>query len=200
MGTEQKGFIVYKDLHAVVDELTDEQAGQLFRGMIKYFSEGIEPKFEGVLKFVFIPIKQQLDRDAEKYVEKCEKNRENIKKRWAKKADAYDGIRTYTKDTNTNTKTNKDTKKDKDKDTTTTTDTNVGGSSSDDDYFDIWKRLSPEDRDAIYKIYPESGGFLIDEVYAEVKRTRRKVNDPVTYVLGYARNVKWDDTADHFDY
>lgn len=206
MGTEQKGFIVYKDLHAVVDELTDEQAGQLFRGMIKYFNEGKEPKFDGVLKFVFIPIKQQMDRDSEKYDEKCEKNRENIKKRWAKEKSTaeYDGIQTHTKDTNTNTntKTNKktNTKTKTNTDTTTNTNAVVGGRGRDcDDEFNIWKKLTPEKVDQIYDVYPESGGFLIDEVYADVKAKKKAVKDPVAYILGYAKNVNWDDNADHFD-
>ena len=202
MGTEQKGFIVYKDLHAVIDELTDEQVGQLFRGMIKYFNEGKAPKFDGVLKFVFIPIKQQMDRDSEKYDEKCEKNRENVRKRWAKVkgADVYDGIRTDTNYTNTNTNTNTNTK------TKTTTDTNTnaaskqrGGGSSVDDEFNIWKKLDPEKVDQIYDVYPESGGFLIDEVFNEVKAKKKKVKDPVAYILGYAKNKNWDDKADHFN-
>ena len=203
MSTDQKGFIVYKDIHAVVDELTDEQAGKLFRGMIKYFADGTEPKFEGVLKFVFIPIKQQIDRDAEKYSERCEKNRENIKKRWAKEknASAYDGIQAYTKHTNTNTKTKTNTKTDTDTKTTTNTntDTNVGGSGSahGDDDFNIWKQLDPEKVDRIYDAYPNSGGILIDEVYEEVKRSRRHVKDAVAYILGYAKKVNWDDSADH---
>ena len=54
--------------------------------------------------------------------------------------------------------------------------------------------------DSIYDVYPESGGFLIDEVYAEVKQKKKKVRDPVAYILGYAKNKQWDDTADHFDY
>ena len=202
MGTEQKGFIVYKDLHAVVDELTDEQAGQLFKGMIRYFNEGKEPKFDGVLKFVFIPIKQQMNRDSEKYDEKCEKMRANANKRW-QDTKASNGMQMYANDANTKTNTNKKTNTKTNKDTKTTTDTNVvvGGRGLDcDDDFNIWKKLTPEDVDSIYDVYPESGGFLIDEVYAEVKQSRRKVKDPVAYVLGYARNKHWDDKADHMDY
>ena len=121
---DQKGFIVYGDTKAVVDELTDEQAGQLFRGMLEYFVDGDDPEFSDVLKFVFIPIRQQMDRDANKYEKRCERNRENVKKRWNKSntndTTVYDRIRTipsYTNDTNTNTNTN--TNKDKDTDTNT---------------------------------------------------------------------------------
>lgn len=208
MGKEQKSFLVYKDVQQVVNELTDEQAGQLFKGMIGYSTTGKAPKFDGILKFVFIPIKQQMDRDAEKYSEKCEKNRENVKLRWerAKNTNAYERIRSDTNYTDTDTDTDIDTDTKTDIDTETTTDTDAalrqqGGSrSDDDDSFNIWKRMTPQDVDSIYEVYPESGGFLIDEVYAEVKTKKKKVKDPVAYILGYAKNVGWEDTADHFDY
>ncbi|MBQ1574252.1 MAG: hypothetical protein IIZ78_24280, partial [Clostridiales bacterium] len=82
MSKDQKGFVVYGDIEESLNELTDEQVAKLFRGMVSYFNTGKEPKFSGVLKFVFIPVKQQMDRDAEKYDRRCEKNRENVKKRY----------------------------------------------------------------------------------------------------------------------
>ena len=126
MSKDQKGFVVYGDIEETLDELTDEQVAKLFRGMVKYFKTGKDPKFTGVLKFVFIPVKQQMDRDAEKYDRRCEKNRENVKKRYERiqsNTNVYDGIRTYTNATNTNT--NKDT------DTKTDTDTNTMSSETD---------------------------------------------------------------------
>ena len=52
MSKDQKGFIVYGDIKAVIDELDDGQVAQLFRGMVEYFINGREPKFSGILKFV----------------------------------------------------------------------------------------------------------------------------------------------------
>ena len=101
MSKEQKGFIVYGDIQDVLKELDDEQVAQLFRGMVNYFVDGKAPKFTGVLKFVWIPIKQHMDRDAEKYEKRCEKNRENVKKRW-ERTNEYERIRTNTNDTNIN--------------------------------------------------------------------------------------------------
>lgn len=200
--TEQKGFIVYGDNEEVFDRLSDEEAGQLLKGMVKYFNSGEEPSFSGVLEFVFIPIKQQMDRDSEKYEEKCQKNREKIQKYWNKvKGDTteYHGIPMYT--TATNTKT--DTKTKTDTDTKTTTNKNTkscgGGSDKGDDSFDIWKQLNADDIDRIYDAYPDSGGFLIDEVAAEVRTNRRRVKNAVNYILGYAKKVEWDDKADHFE-
>ena len=201
MSKEQKGFVVYGDVHAVVDELTDEQTGKLFKAMIAYFATGKAPKFDGILKYVWIPIKQQMDRDREKYDAKCEKNRKNIKEYWERTKE-NERIQTNTNATNTNTKTN--TKTNTDTDTTTNTNTKAaeprgGGRYKVDDEFNIWKKLTPEDIDVLYEKFPNSGGLLIDEVFAEVKDKKVKVKSGLNYILGYAKNVGWDDNADHFD-
>lgn len=103
---DQKGFIVYSGIKDVLDELDDDQVAQLFRGMVDYFVDGKDPKLTGVLKFVFIPIKQQMDRDAKKYEKKCEKMRENANKRW-KNANASNGMQLDANDANINKNTNK---------------------------------------------------------------------------------------------
>ena len=125
--SEQKGFVVYGDYKAIVDELNDIQAGKLFRAMLDYFVDGSDPDVPEDLKYVFILIKQQMDRDGCKYKKKCERNRANVNKRWNKNdtnnTTVYDGIRTYTNDTNTNTNTNKE------KDTNTNTKPHESGDS-----------------------------------------------------------------------
>ena len=203
MSKDQKGFVVYGDIQAVVDELNDEQAGKLFRAMLAYFATGKTPKFDGVLKYVWIPIKQQMDRDKEKYEAKCEKNRAKIQKYWdgvKANTNEYNSIQTYSNATNTNTDTNTDTNTKKDTDTDTTTNTNYGrGRYKCDDDFNIWKRLTPEDIDVLYEKFPNSGGLLIDAVYEDVKAKKTKVKSGLKYILGYAKNVGWDDNADHFD-
>lgn len=73
-----------------------------------------------------------------------------------------------------------------------------GGSDGGDDSFNLWKQLNADGIDAIYDVYPDSGGFLIEEVAAEVRTKRKKVKNAVNYVLGYAKKVGWDDNADHF--
>ena len=121
MVKEQKGFIVYGDIKATADELSDDQLGKLFRGMIGYFVDGNDPGFKDELKFAFIPIKQQMDRDANKYDAKCERMRENAQKRWRDNAIASKSNQLDANDANTNT--NKDTKTNKDKDKNTNTNT-----------------------------------------------------------------------------
>ena len=138
MSKDQKGFVVYGDIEESLNELTDEQVAKLFRGMVSYFNTGKEPKFSGLMKMVFIPIRQQMDRDTDKYEKKCEKNRESIQKYWDKvKADTneYERIRTNTNVyeripantnvANTNTKTTTTTKTDTGT-TTTSSETDAG--------------------------------------------------------------------------
>ena len=138
MSKDQKGFVVYVDIEESLNELTDEQVAKLFRGMVSYFNTGKEPKFSGLMKMVFIPIRQQMDRDTDKYEKKCEKNRESIQKYWDKvKADTneYERIRTNTNVyeripvntnvANTNTKTSTTTKTDTGT-TTTSSETDAG--------------------------------------------------------------------------
>ena len=62
-----------------------------------------------------------------------------------------------------------------------------------DDEFNIWKRLTPEDIDVLYEKFPNSGGLLIDAVYEDVKNKKTKVKSGLKYILGYAKNVGWDD-------
>ena len=138
MSKDQKGFVVYGDIEESLNELTDEQVAKLFRGMVSYFNTGKDPKFSGLMKMVFIPIRQQMDRDTDKYEKKCEKNRESIQKYWDKvKADTneyeriqsntnvYERIPANTNVANTNTKTNTTTKTDTGT-TTTSSETDAG--------------------------------------------------------------------------
>ena len=198
MGKEQKGFVVYGDVQAVVDELNDEQTGRLFKAMITYFATGKAPKFDGILKFVWIPIRQQMDRDREKYEAKCEKNRAKIQKYWdsvKSNTNEYNSIQMNTNATNTKTNTDTNTNTKTDTDTDTTTNTKGGGG---DDEFNIFKLLGGEGIDKIYEVYPNTGGDLIQEVFEDVKAKRKKVKSPVAFVLGYAKSVGWNDNADNF--
>lgn len=70
----KESFVLYTAQKEVIDNLSDEDAGKLFKGIFEYVS-GSEPNFNDLLKFVFIPIRQQLDRNAQKYAEIKEKRR-----------------------------------------------------------------------------------------------------------------------------
>ena len=74
---EKNCFTLYKDYTKHFHMLTDEEAGKLIKAIFEY-ENGIEPEgLEGMVAMAFSFISAQLDRDDEKYAEKCQKNREN---------------------------------------------------------------------------------------------------------------------------
>lgn len=118
----QKGFVVYGDIEAVVSELEADKIAELFKGMLAYFNHGTDPGFEGVLKFVWIPIKQQMDRDRDKYEKKCERMQKNAEARWKEKqSHEADANRSDSMQVERNTNTKTKTKTNTDTDTNTNT-------------------------------------------------------------------------------
>ena len=86
----KKSFLVYFDWEAPLQELTDEELGELFRAMFIYAKYGEQLDFEHrSLKLVFGFIKSAIDRDKTAYAEKCKKNAENGSKGGKKKAENY---------------------------------------------------------------------------------------------------------------
>lgn len=71
-----KSFILHKDSLLILDELTDEQAGKLFKAISNY-QNGIEVDLDFGLRMAFAPFKNQFVRDLERYNEKCERNKSN---------------------------------------------------------------------------------------------------------------------------
>lgn len=99
---EQIAFLLQKDQKEIVDELTNEEAGIIFKAIYEYEVTKTIPKLERTLRIVFKQFKAKLDIYDEAYELKCLKNKENIEKRWSKKEDTneYDRIRMNTNYTN----------------------------------------------------------------------------------------------------
>lgn len=76
----RKSFLVYFDWETPLQELTDDELGELFRAMFIYakYGELIELEHRS-LKLVFGFIKSAIDRDREAYKERCKRNAENAK-------------------------------------------------------------------------------------------------------------------------
>lgn len=90
-------FILYTDQKAVIDKLSNEQAGQLIKAIYSYVDTGQLPELNMTLDLVITPFITTLDRDKQKYAKKCIENKNNASKRWSKKnANAYDCIQTDT--------------------------------------------------------------------------------------------------------
>lgn len=77
-----KGFLVYYDSKIIVDRLSDSEAGRLFKALFAYAAEGTGADFEAApaLAMAFDVMRTAIDRNAEWYKKRCEKNRENGRK------------------------------------------------------------------------------------------------------------------------
>jgi hypothetical protein len=62
-----KGFLLYKDSLEVVDQLTDQQAGKLFKAILLYQKTGNVGDIDQITKFIITPLLSQFTRDEEKY-------------------------------------------------------------------------------------------------------------------------------------
>jgi hypothetical protein len=106
MSKNKKSFLLYCDLIHTVDQLTNEQAGDLFKHILRYVNDQ-EPQTDNVItRIAFEPIKQSLMRDLVKYKSICERNSDNAKKRWD--ATASDGIRPLTKNADSDSDSDSD--------------------------------------------------------------------------------------------
>ena len=192
------GFVFYRSFFESFSDLSKKDKLILFDALCNYALNDVEPELVGVPAAMFKLLKPQVDANNRRYENGCKGGRPKTNQ-----------TETKTKPNNnlTETKTEpkeKDKDKDKDKDKVKekpqlqVKDIGSGGGGDGDDLFNLWKKLDHTDIDAIYDVYPESGGFLIDEVVADVKEKRKDVKNARSYILGYAKKVKWDDKADHF--
>lgn len=76
-------ILLFTNLKEPIDELSDEEAGQLFKAILAY-QNGEEPKLKGLLKVIFLQIRQQIDYNNQKYSETSRK-RSEARKTWLEK-------------------------------------------------------------------------------------------------------------------
>lgn len=83
---EKESFILYTEQKAVLDKLTDEQAGKLIKAIYEYEATGNMPELDPILEIIMIPFKTVLDKNAQKWEEERQKRSEagkkGMKKRW----------------------------------------------------------------------------------------------------------------------
>jgi hypothetical protein len=135
---DRKSFVIHIDSLAVLDELDDMQVAALFRAIKAYHTTvysrinedttvyeriptdttilgGIDGILtDKVVKIAFLTFKNQFERDAEKYITTCQKNAENVAKRWKKNTTGKNGKKKYTKHTDSDSKSDSKSKSDSD--------------------------------------------------------------------------------------
>jgi len=78
---DKKSILIYSDKSEQVDLLTDEQAGRLFKSLLSYALNGTPLQTEDkLIRLVYISIRNDIDRNAEKYEKRCQANRNNGRK------------------------------------------------------------------------------------------------------------------------
>lgn len=101
----KNSFILYTEQKAVIDKLTDEQAGKLIKAIYAH-ETGEDYNLDAILDLVITPFLTSLERNTEKYQKRVETNKKNIAKRWnnddTKNTNGNDGIQNDTSDTNGN--------------------------------------------------------------------------------------------------
>jgi len=75
----KKSFILYCDMKAPIESLSDEEAGKLFKAVFEYNNGGVTQELSPAADMAFTFLKQQFARDAEKYEAIVERNRKNGK-------------------------------------------------------------------------------------------------------------------------
>lgn len=117
--TEKKsvGFLLERGQKEILDELTNEEAGIIFKAIYEYETTGEIPKLEKSLKIVFKQFKIKLDYYDGRYNKICERNRKNIQNYWDKirNTTEYDRIQSNTMATNKIKEKKSKVKKSKDK-------------------------------------------------------------------------------------
>ena len=81
MQKDANTILLFTDQRAAIEYLSDEDAGRLIKAIYAYADEGVLPDFEGPMMSLFTVIRTQIDRSREAYKAKCEKNRDNSRKR-----------------------------------------------------------------------------------------------------------------------
>lgn len=117
MTNKKKSFLLHIDSLDILDDLTNGQAGVLFKA-IKAYQKNEDFDLDSIVKIAFSPFKNQFARDNIKYDNLCEKNRLIAIKRHATNSTSgtsgNQALPTVTKSTDNKNKTNSDSDKDSD--------------------------------------------------------------------------------------
>lgn len=82
----KKAFLLYADYFDYFQTLTDEELGRVIRAIFAYQRTGELPSFDDrALKLVFDLIRNQIDRDFDKWRASAEKRKAAAQKRWSAK-------------------------------------------------------------------------------------------------------------------
>lgn len=106
MASPKDSMVFYQEWREAVKELSPGQRCGIYEALFDYAFEGKQPT-DQLQKVITAMMRLRIDKDQEAYKQKCERNRENIKKRWNKgirpNTTEYDPIPQDTKNTDNET-------------------------------------------------------------------------------------------------
>ena len=172
---DKKSFMVYLDYEGPISKLSDAESGQLFKALFAYASTGVAPALEGATAIAFEFIRAQMDRDTDKWEDRCAKNREvgarggRPRKREPEKTERFsDGAE----------KTERFFEKPKKPDTDTVTDTDT------ETVEDIITPPTPSNGGKVEKVDPfvefAGGDAEMAEALSGFEEMRKKMRKPMT--------------------
>lgn len=82
---KKKSFVLYHDYFNHIYRLSDEEAGRLFKALFAYVNDEPLPELSSGAEMAFSFIRCQVERDCEKYEEKCRRMQELALKREEKR-------------------------------------------------------------------------------------------------------------------
>ena len=88
---KKKSFVLFADYMTAVSVLTDEQAGRLFKQIYAYVNDlEVSKSQDPAIAAMFEMFRTQIDRETEKWAEKCRRNKEysHMRKCYARKVSA----------------------------------------------------------------------------------------------------------------
>lgn len=81
---EKVNFIFYGEWIDYFKEMNDKEIAQTMRAIFDTVGGKSVENLKGISAVTYKVVKNQIERDVQKYREKCEKNKKNIEKRWQK--------------------------------------------------------------------------------------------------------------------
>lgn len=86
-GEEQRkapGYMTFREAAIMFSLMPDEDAARAIKATVNYFLYNQVADLDGVAGSVFAIMKADIDRNDQKYVDICKRNKDNINKRWQK--------------------------------------------------------------------------------------------------------------------
>ena len=86
MSKEKESFIFHRSYWQILSGLSGDDVKKFIGALCEYVSDGIVPEWDNSLESaLWESFKQNIDREADRYKETCEKRRQAIQKRWEKR-------------------------------------------------------------------------------------------------------------------